>query len=67
MTTVAAIVVMGFVALTPETMPVARANTNACSANCQNAYGQCYKASGSNRKACEAQLQQCLAGCIKTK
>ena len=35
-----------------------------CTQSCHAAYAQCYKDSGSNRKVCEAQLQQCLAGCI---
>lgn len=38
---------------------------NQCTAGCQAAYAQCYKSSGSNRKACEAQLQQCLSACIR--
>jgi hypothetical protein len=40
------------------------AQAGACTQSCQSAYAQCYKDSGSNRRVCEAQLQQCLAGCI---
>ena len=40
------------------------AQAGACTQTCQTAYAQCYKDSGSNRRVCEAQLQQCLAGCI---
>ncbi len=40
------------------------AQAGACTQSCQTAYAQCYKDSGSNRRVCEAQLQQCLAGCI---
>ena len=35
-----------------------------CTQHCQAAYAKCYKDSGSNRRVCEAQLQQCLASCI---
>jgi hypothetical protein len=50
------------VAATPR-IDEAFANS-ACTAQCQAAYAQCYKSSGSNRKQCDAQLQQCLASCI---
>lgn len=40
------------------------AQPGACTQSCQAAFAQCYKESGSNRRVCEAQLQQCLAGCI---
>ena len=40
------------------------AQSGACTQSCQAAFAQCYKDSGSNRRICEAQLQQCLAGCI---
>jgi hypothetical protein len=47
-------------------LPVSPAHAQAgqCTQSCQTAYAQCYKATGSNRKVCEAQLQQCLARCI---
>ena len=35
-----------------------------CTQSCHASYAQCYKSTGSNRKVCEAQLQQCLSGCI---
>jgi hypothetical protein len=38
---------------------------NACTSSCQSAYAQCYRSSGSNRRACESQLQQCLSRCIR--
>lgn len=42
----------------------AYAEAGQCTQSCQASYAQCYKATGSNRKVCEAQLQQCLARCI---
>jgi hypothetical protein len=50
-------------ALSP-TVPVANAQGGQCTQACQSSYAQCYKNSGSNRKVCEAQLQQCLSSCI---
>lgn len=38
----------------------------ACSANCRAAYGSCYK-STQDRARCQAQLQRCLEGCIRSK
>lgn len=40
------------------------AQAGVCTQACQTAYAQCYKDSGSNRRVCEARLQQCLASCI---
>jgi hypothetical protein len=49
----------------PAVKPVAAATSGkACTDSCQKSYAQCYKSSGSNRKVCDAQLQQCLNGCI---
>ena len=42
----------------------ANAQGGACTQACQSEYARCYKDSGSNRKVCESQLQQCLANCI---
>ena len=42
----------------------AQAQGGQCTQACQSSFAQCYKATGSNRKVCEAQLQQCLSGCI---
>ena len=39
---------------------------NACSAGCKAAYGACYKSS-QDRARCQAQLQRCLEGCIRSK
>ena len=39
---------------------------NACSASCRAAYGSCYK-STQDRSRCQAQLQRCLEGCIRSK
>ena len=48
--------------------PIASSNNaSACTSACQASYAQCYKASGSNRKVCEAQLQQCLSTCIRAR
>jgi hypothetical protein len=37
-----------------------------CRSNCWESYGACYK-STSNRQRCQAQLQRCLDGCIRSK
>ena len=37
-----------------------------CSGNCRAAYGTCYK-STQDRARCQAQLQRCLEGCIRSK
>jgi hypothetical protein len=37
-----------------------------CSEGCKAAYGSCYKKS-QDRSKCQAQLQRCLEGCIKSK
>jgi hypothetical protein len=37
-----------------------------CRAACWESYGACYKATNS-RQRCQAQLQRCLNGCIRTK
>ncbi len=37
-----------------------------CRSSCWEAYGACYK-STSNRQRCQAQLQRCLDGCIRSK
>ncbi len=39
------------------------AQGSGCAANCNAAYGACYKAS-QNRAACEQALQRCMQGCI---
>jgi hypothetical protein len=39
---------------------------NSCTANCRAAYGSCYKSS-QDRARCQAQLQRCLEGCIRSK
>ncbi len=39
------------------------AQGSGCSDHCKAAFGACYK-STANRAACEAQLQQCLEGCL---
>lgn len=52
------------VALLSRSPPAAHAQAGACTQSCQAAYAKCYRDSGSNRRVCEAQLQQCLSGCI---
>ena len=47
-----------------DTPRPALAQGGQCTQACHAAFAQCYKDTGSNRKVCEAQLQQCLAGCI---
>lgn len=42
----------------------ASAQAGQCTQACHASYAECYKRTASNRKVCEAQLQQCLAGCI---
>ena len=42
----------------------AHAQAGQCTQACQAEYAKCYKDTGSNRKVCEAHLQQCLSGCI---
>ncbi|MBO0741985.1 MAG: hypothetical protein J2P51_11230 [Hyphomicrobiaceae bacterium] len=37
-----------------------------CSSGCKAAYGACYKKS-QDRSKCQAQLQRCLEGCIRSK
>ncbi len=37
-----------------------------CRATCWEGYGACYK-STSNRQRCQAQLQRCLDGCIRSR
>jgi hypothetical protein len=37
-----------------------------CSSNCKAAYGNCYKKS-QDRSKCQAQLQRCLEGCIRSR
>jgi hypothetical protein len=37
-----------------------------CSSGCKAAYGSCYKKS-QDRSKCQAQLQRCLEGCIRSK
>jgi hypothetical protein len=39
---------------------------NACSSGCRAAYGACYK-STHDRSRCQAQLQRCLEGCIRSR
>jgi hypothetical protein len=39
---------------------------NSCRANCWESYGACYK-STADRQRCQAQLQRCLNGCIRSK
>jgi hypothetical protein len=41
------------------------AQGSGCAANCNAAYGACYKAT-QNRAACEQQLQRCMQGCISS-
>lgn len=41
-----------------------RIQGGACTQSCHAAFAQCYKDTGSNRRVCEARLQQCLASCI---
>ena len=62
---IAAAIGLVLVALAGLTAPTTcLAQGGACTQACQSAYAQCYRTSGSNRKACEAELQQCLARCI---
>lgn len=63
---IAALVVAALLVAGLATWPSApaRAQGGACTQACQAAYAQCYKNSGSNRRVCDAQLQQCLSGCI---
>ena len=42
------------------------ARGSSCSAGCKAAYGNCYKTS-QDRAKCQAQLQRCLEGCIRSK
>jgi hypothetical protein len=37
-----------------------------CSTSCKAAYGSCYKKS-QDRSKCQAQLQRCLEGCIRSR
>jgi hypothetical protein len=37
-----------------------------CRSSCWEGYGACYKATNS-RQRCQAQLQRCLNGCIRSK
>ena len=39
---------------------------NACSSGCRAAYGACYKTTH-DRSRCQAQLQRCLEGCIRSR
>lgn len=48
---------------------MAPANSTAqgsCRSTCWEGYGSCYKATNS-RQRCQAQLQRCLNGCIRSK
>ena len=56
----------GFAALVATSVLVqpATAQGGQCTQACHASYAECYKRTASNRKVCEAQLQQCLAGCI---
>jgi hypothetical protein len=39
---------------------------DSCRSSCWEAYGHCYK-STSNRQRCQALLQRCLDGCIRSR
>jgi hypothetical protein len=39
---------------------------DSCRSSCWTAYGHCYKATKS-RERCQAQLQRCLDGCIRSR
>ena len=39
---------------------------NSCRATCWEGYGACYK-STTNRARCQAHLQRCLNGCIRSR
>ena len=59
-----AIALLGALFSTTVNERAAFAQGGQCTQACQTAYAQCYKDSGSNRKLCEARLQQCLSSCI---
>ncbi|MBX9591542.1 MAG: hypothetical protein K2X43_19810 [Hyphomonadaceae bacterium] len=46
--------------------PAAASAQSSCRSTCWEAYGACYK-STNNRQRCQAQLQRCLNGCIRSK
>jgi len=44
----------------------AEGTVGSCSSSCKAAYGSCYKKS-QDRSRCQAQLQRCLEGCIRSR
>ena len=58
----ALLAVLSIGASMPATTACAQAGD--CTQACQAQFARCYKDTGSNRKVCEAQLQQCLSTCI---
>jgi hypothetical protein len=47
-------------------MPVCGLRAASCADGCRAAYGSCYKSS-QDRAKCQAQLQRCLEGCIRSR
>lgn len=47
-------------------LPAQTSAQGSCRATCWEGYGACYK-STSNRQRCQAQLQRCLDGCIRSR
>lgn len=60
----AVLLALACIAMLPPPRPAMA--QNACSASCRAAYGSCYK-STQDRARCQAQLQRCLEGCIRSK
>jgi hypothetical protein len=46
--------------------PATSCAQGSCRSMCWEAYGTCYRTT-SNRQRCQAQLQRCLDGCIRSK
>jgi len=47
-------------------LPVCGLRAASCADGCRAAYGSCYK-STQDRAKCQAQLQRCLEGCIRSR
>ena len=47
-------------------VPAELSAQTSCRATCWEGYGACYK-STNNRQRCQAHLQRCLNGCIRSK
>ncbi|HZT47278.1 MAG TPA: hypothetical protein VFA64_04840 [Hyphomicrobiaceae bacterium] len=64
---IASAVLFVAVGLAAVTLPPCIVSAEAsCSSGCKAAYGACYKKT-QDRSKCQAQLQRCLEGCIKSR